>query len=162
MNSIVSGNVGLIHLASSAMAMILGAIILLERKGTRHHRRLGYVYVGCMVVLLVSSFMLYNLFGRFGIFHFASILSSLTLGMGMLPLIKRPEKWIIYHFSGMYWSVIGLYAAFLSELFTRVLPTPFFTGVGLGTAAIMIAGAIGFRYNSKKWENQFKAANPNH
>ncbi len=159
MNSYVSGNVGLIHLLASLLALLFGTLVLAKRKGTRWHMKAGYLYVISMIVLLVSSFMLYNLFGRFGVFHYASILSSITLIMGMFPVIKKVENWVVHHFSWMYWSIIGLYAAFLSEVFTRILPTPFFTGVGLGTALIMLAGGIAFRVNSKKWQSQFKMYN---
>lgn len=155
MNKLVSGEIGLIHLIASMFALIFGSLILMIKKGTRQHKRIGYAYVASMVVLLITSFMLYNLFGGFGIFHFAAIMSSATLFMGMIPAIRRHSNWVIHHLAWMYWSVIGLYAAFASEVFTRFLPTPFFSAVGIGTGLIMIIGWVGFRLNLKRWQKQF-------
>lgn len=157
--NIVHSNTGLIHLIAAILALIFGSLVLVKTKGTKWHKKMGYYYVWSMVVMLATSFMLFGLFGRWGIFHYASVVSSITLFMGVLPVIRRKGNWIVWHFSMMYWSIIGLYAAFLSEVFTRVLPTPFFTGVGIGTALIMIAGAIGFRKKSREWETQFEMYN---
>lgn len=155
----VNSEIGMIHLVTSMLALVFGTMILIMKKGTRMHRKVGYAYVGSMVVLLASSFMLYNLFGGFGVFHIASIVSSVTLALGMIPVAMKPDKWVIYHFSWMYWSVIGLYAAFVSEVFTRTLPTPFFSAVGIGTGIIMFAGWVGFKKNLKKWESTFYLKN---
>ncbi len=152
----VSGNIGLIHLVASVLAVIFGTIILLQKKGTRLHKQIGYWYIGSMAVLLITAFMLYNLFGGFGIFHVAAIVSSVTLVMGMWPAFKRSKpNWIMHHLAWMYWSVFGLYAAFASEIFTRVVPTEFFSGVGIATGLIMAVGAIGFKRNKKIWEKKF-------
>lgn len=136
--------------------MAFGTVILIKAKGGKLHKVIGYCYVTSMLLLLITAFLLYNLFGGFGIFHIAAVVSSLTLIMGMLPVIRRRSpNWVIHHLAWMYWSVFGLYAAFASEVFTRVVPTEFFSGVGIATALIMAFGAIGFRRNKGKWENQF-------
>lgn len=44
-----------IHLLSAVAALFLGSIILLNRKGTRFHRRLGWAYVVLMVFVAVSA-----------------------------------------------------------------------------------------------------------
>ncbi|MDH5413495.1 MAG: hypothetical protein OEW87_05100, partial [Flavobacteriaceae bacterium] len=70
---------------------------------------------------------------------------------------KKPRtKWLIRHFSFMYWSVIGLYAAFVSEILTRIPKAPFFSMVGLATVVIIILGAIFFVNNRKKWQTKYK------
>ncbi len=157
--NIINSFTGLVHLITAFLALISGTMVLTKRKGTSWHRKMGYAYVISMILMLGTSFMLYDLFGRWGIFHYGSVLSAITLFFGVYPAIRRKGNWVVFHLSMMYWSIIGLYAAFASEVFTRVLPTPFFTGVGISSAAIMIAGAIGFIIHSKKWENQFKTFN---
>ncbi len=157
--NIINSFTGFIHLTTAFLSLISGTLVLAKRKGTSRHKKMGYAYVVSMTLMLGTSFMLYDLFGKWGIFHYGSVASAITLFFGVYPSIRRQGNWVVWHFSMMYWSIIGLYAAFVSEVFTRTLPTPFFTGVGIGTALIMIAGAIGFKIHSKKWETQFKTYN---
>ncbi|OEK06940.1 DUF2306 domain-containing protein [Roseivirga misakiensis] len=156
MDNLIGSNVGLVHLISALVAVITGVFVLIVRKGTKQHVKIGYVYVASMLVLNVTAFMTYRLFGGFGIFHYAAIASTLTLIGGMIPVIQRKKKgWIYRHFSFMYWSVIGLYAAFASEALTRIPETPFFGMVGIATAGIMLLGTIIFVRFKKTWQQQF-------
>jgi uncharacterized membrane protein len=86
-NQVISGNIGLVHLIASISALILGTMSLSLKKGTALHKRIGYGYGVSMIILLITAFMLYNLFGRWGIFHWAGVISSLTLVAGMLPVL---------------------------------------------------------------------------
>ena len=158
MLEIVNSTTGLIHLVSSCFALFFGTITLVLTKGTKAHRMIGYLYVGSMFILLLSAFLIYDLFGGFGIFHVAAIISTFTLAIGMIPAIrrKRPD-WPVVHFSWMYWSVIGLYAAFVSEMFTRYIPRDFFTLVGLGTGLVMLVGGICFYMKLKIWKEQYSS-----
>ena len=146
---------GTIHLIASLLAIVFGTIILIQVKGTRVHRQVGYAYVFAMSVLLITAFMLYHLFGRFHIFHIAAVVSSLTLLFGMYPVIRRTSKqWLMQHLSFMYWSVLGLYAAFWSELFTRIIPYSFFWLVGLATFLTIGTGAWYFRKIKAHWQTK--------
>ncbi|OON70180.1 DUF2306 domain-containing protein [Hymenobacter sp. CRA2] len=60
--------IGYLHLAAALLAMALGAVVLLNRKGGRFHRRAGYGYVACMLTLNASALLIYRLFGGFGCF----------------------------------------------------------------------------------------------
>ncbi|MFY0591529.1 DUF2306 domain-containing protein [Roseivirga sp.] len=156
MNNLIVSDIGLVHLISALLATLTGSIVLIITKGTRRHIQLGYVYTGSMLVLNITAFMTYRLFGGFGIFHVAAVASMLTLIGGMVPIIRRKDKgWIYRHFSFMYWSVIGLYAAFASEALTRIPETPFFGMVGIATAAIMMLGTVFFVRYKKVWRLQF-------
>jgi len=157
MENLVGGPIGIIHLITSVLALIFGTTVLLMKKGTKTHKKMGYAYFVSMVVLLGTSFMLYRLFGGFGVFHYAALLSGLTLIFGMIPAWRKKPRagWLIRHFSFMYWSVIGLYAAFASEVLTRIPETPFFGMVGIATGTIMILGAIFFRRYRKAWSTLF-------
>lgn len=143
---------GLVHLISALLSVLLGTVILAARKGTLLHKTVGYAYVLSMLTVNITAFFMYHLFGGFGIFHVAALVSLITLLCGIIPAIRKsPKNWRVYHFIWMYWSVLGLYAAFASELLTRIPKTPFFGMVGIATGAIMLIGAIGFRINKKKW-----------
>ncbi|MEO0555188.1 MAG: DUF2306 domain-containing protein [Bacteroidota bacterium] len=153
---------GQIHFLASCIALITGTYVLLATKGSTLHKKVGYVYVASMIVLLVTAFMIFRLFGGFGIFHVAAIVSSVTLAAGMIPVIGRKNNnWVMIHFAWMYWSVMGLYAAFASEMITRLLPAQFFSMVGLATGAIMTTAAIVWYRKKKVWQNQFNSKQKN-
>ncbi|NOT76529.1 MAG: DUF2306 domain-containing protein [Cyclobacteriaceae bacterium] len=153
MHNLVSSPIGFIHLLSALVAIVLGTMVMTMRKGTRTHRRLGYSYVIAMLILNITALMIYRLFGRFGPFHVASVLSLLTLLMGIIPaLIRKPKNtWLWYHMAGMYYSTIGLYSAFVSEVAVRIPGAPFFAVVTISTVVIFIIAVWWFQRQSKKW-----------
>jgi hypothetical protein len=127
------------------------------KKGTMRHKQVGYVYVISMGILLLTAFMIYRLFNGWGIFHYTTIASLLTISLGMIPIwTKKPAKrWKYMHFSFMYWSVIGLYSAFVAEVITRIPDTSFFGMVGIAFVLIMLAGGVFFGVNKSKWLTLF-------
>ena len=148
-------DIGTVHLISALIALLCGSYILFARKGTKLHKQVGYVYTISMTLLNLTAFMIYDLFGGFGIFHYTALLSSLTLMGGMLPLIRRKKGWLYRHFAFMYWSVIGLYAAFASESLTRIPESPFFGMVGIATSVIILLGLVFYLRGHRKWTSQF-------
>jgi uncharacterized membrane protein len=161
MEHLVGDAYGLIHLISSIVALVAGALVLIMKKGTIRHKQIGYVYVVSMVSLLLTSFMIYRLFKGWGIFHYTTIASLITISLGMIPIwTKKPaRKWKYMHFSFMYWSVIGLYSAFAAEVLTRIPETPFFGMVGISFGIILCAGSIFFGVNKSKWVSLFGIGN---
>jgi len=153
----IHNEIGLFHVFASIMALITGSWVLLSKKGTIMHIRIGYAYVISMAVLLGTAFNLYHLFGKWGIFHYMALVSTVTLVMGMIPVLQKPRKShsIYYHFSWMYWSVFGLYAAFVSEMLTRLPQTPFFGMVFFATFATMAIGGLIFGIKKEQWKNEF-------
>lgn len=161
-NNLTSDAIGMLHLATSLLALLTGSFVLGLTKGTALHKRIGYVYVGSMVLLLVTAFMIYRLFGRWGIFHWTAVVSTLTLIGGLVPILrKRPvQSYRSLHSSFMYWSVIGLYGAFMAEVLVRLpkiviesgIPNKVFynmTGVAVGIT--MGLGAFFFVKFKDKW-----------
>lgn len=148
-------NIGLVHLLCSIAALVAGAYVLGTAKGTRAHKQAGYVYTILMVLVNVTAFSIYRLFGRFGPFHYAAVLSSLSIVLGMVPAIIRWPKtsWKQFHAPFMYYSVVGLYAAFVSEIVTRIPGLPFGTMVFVGTFIVMFIGVYFFQKNIKRWMN---------
>ena len=148
---------GFIHLISAIAALAIGTLVLILNKGTRLHKNLGYGYVVSMVVLNITAFTIYRLFGRFGPFHIAAIASTSTLIAGIIPplFFRHKKSWIILHFSFMYYSVIGLYAAFVSEVMVRVSEIRFWWSVMGATLIVMVVGVYFFQRHSKKWARQF-------
>ena len=168
-NFITSGT-GLIHFIASIFALLLGTFILVLNKGTTKHKIIGRLYALTMLVVLITAFMTYRLFGTWGIFHWTAVISSLTLICGLIPiLIKRPiNNYKSLHFNFMYWSIMGVYAAFVSETLVRMpkvvvesgIPNSvFYNMTGIGTALVMGLGVYFFLKLKPKWDRQFEIKN---
>jgi uncharacterized membrane protein len=167
MKSVFEDSTGLVHLIASIIAMISGMWVLVSTKGTLTHKRIGYIYAFSMLILNITAFMIYRLYGKFGVFHWFAVVSSLTLIAGLYPVIaKKTKNYLLTHFRFMYWSVIGLYCAFVAEVFSR-LPklvltesgepmTVFYKLVGIGTLLVMIVGTYFYVKFKPKWTLQYK------
>ena len=122
---------GSAHTATAVAAMLIGGLVLLTAKGTARHRWLGWAYVTSMVLLNVSALFIYRLFGRFGPFHAGAVFSLLTVVLGAFAAVQvrryRAEhraadraRALDRHYMWMTWSYVGLLAAAVSEVATRV------------------------------------------
>jgi uncharacterized membrane protein len=113
---------GVIHSASAVLALILGAAIFLRPKGTRSHARLGWTYVGCMVLVNGTALFIYRLTGRFNLFHALAvgILAMVVVGLAQVKLGRRLHNWAWRHYQYMCWSYVGLLAATNNEAFVRI------------------------------------------
>jgi uncharacterized membrane protein len=135
---------GLVHTLLGALALLFGLAVVVQRKGTRTHQRIGRAYFASMLLLNGTSFMIYDLYGRFGPFHIAAVISMATTAAGFLPAyLRRPHTtWMAVHGIFMGWSYVGLLAAFVAEIATRIPGVRFGTGVIGATALAMVGGAI--------------------
>ncbi|PWJ40995.1 DUF2306 domain-containing protein [Sediminitomix flava] len=160
MASLYADHIGLVHLVAACFSLFYGTLILILKKGTKLHKVSGYIYVLGMLTVIATAFMIYRLFGGFGPFHVTTIISLVTLSVGMLPIFlkKYIKNWKYLHFSFMYWSVIGLYAAFVAELFVRVkvAGVSIWEGMTFATTAVMLVGIIFFAYRKEHWKKVFE------
>ena len=110
----------IVHTVFSILALIAGALIFLTPKGTTQHKRIGYSYTVSMIILLVTSFGLFSLWGSFGVYHALSIVSLLTLAIALyFPIAGRKiKKWVELHLLWMGYSYVGLVMAAGSHLFS--------------------------------------------
>ena len=110
------------------------------KKGTGTHRLVGLIYAFCMFGLNGTAFLLYNLFGGFGPFHIAALLSLITMVFGVThAVLRRPKgNWIEAHAYWMSWSYVGLLAAAASEITTRV-PESSFWWMVVGSTLLVVA-----------------------
>jgi uncharacterized membrane protein len=156
---------GWVHFISALAALLVGAVVLLRSpKGTRQHRQLGWTWAIIMLVLNASALMIYRLFGGFGPFHVAALISLTSLILGVWSARKarssrlardavRRAHWTARHYYFMTWAYVGLVAAAVSETATRVpmfRPAPgqgmvFGLVVGVATMLVMVVGAVAIR-----------------
>jgi len=166
----VTSNTGLTHFIASLFALLFGTLVLVLQKGTVKHKMIGWLYALTMLVVLITAFMTYRLFGTWGIFHWTAVISSLTLICGLIPILTRlPSKnYVSIHFSFMYWSVMGVYGAFVSETLVRMpkvvvesgIPNSvFYNMTGIGTALVMGLGVYFFLKLKPTWDSQFGVKN---
>lgn len=165
---LVTDQTGLIHLIFSIVSLAAGTCVLIMKKGTKRHKQVGYLYALSMVVMLVTAYMMYHLYGKFGIFHWAAVVSSITLFGGMIPILfRRPAtSYMDLHWNFMFWSVFGLYGAFAAELLVR-LPsiviedgTPNSIFYNLIGVAVFLTFGIGYFIFFKK-RRQWSSIEPN-
>ena len=158
MNSLVGGNIGLTHLIAGVLALILGLAVLVMKKGTQAHRKVGYAYAVSMVVLIGSSFGIYRLFGGFGVFHALSLASTFSLVGGMLPMFheQRTPRHYETHLRRMCFSVVGLYMAFAAESFARVPKFGnFWQAVAWGSVLTFVISVVVFIRMKPVWSAKF-------
>ncbi len=119
-----TGNIiSLLHISSALLALLLAAVVLIAPKGTRFHKRMGYVFAVTLLLVNGSAALMYNLTGRFNLLHVFVMISLVSLIYGMIPAIRRkPANWLRRHISGMTGAALGVWAAGLAELTIRVLP----------------------------------------
>lgn len=144
---------GWVHFIAANLSLLSGTYILLTRKGTKFHKGVGYLYVVSMIVVLVTSFMIYRLFNGFGIFHAFACLSTFALLGGMLPMLKknRTIKDLQQHSEVMGWSVVGLYCAFISETCARLRFDHAMIVLGLGCGLTCFFGSMLIKRSLKKY-----------
>lgn len=134
---------GVFHASLGLAAVVLGLVVVLRRKGGRSHRRMGTAYVLSMVLLNVTALFIYDLFGRFGPFHWLALLSLVTTFAGFVPAYLRcPSGWLDIHARCMSWSYAGLVAAFAAEIGARIPGVRFVDGVVWPGLAVMAVSAV--------------------
>lgn len=134
----------LVHTIFSILALLAGAYIFFNPKGTARHVFVGRIYIFSMAALLLTSFFIFDLFGGFGAFHALSIVSIVTITLGMyFPLFARRYKgWLIHHYMWMSYSYVGLIMAAGSHLFGLVPHWPSWLRVLLFWGLPYILGSI--------------------
>jgi uncharacterized membrane protein len=132
------------HIAAAVSALVFGLCVLLVRKGTRLHKQFGYAYFCNMLGLNISALFIYKLTGHFGSFHGAALASLLTLIAGFIPAyLHFPHRhWKELHYEFMNWSYVGLIAAGVSEVATRLPSAPFWPAVVASMFAVFLLGAM--------------------
>lgn len=137
---------GTFHLFTAGLALGSGASVAIARKGTKRHRWTGRIYVAAMLGLNLSALAIYDLTGRFNLFHVFALVGLATLAAGWIPAYRQRGTWKPLHARFMMWSYAGLLMAAVSEMATR-LPivrswTAFGIAVGLGTGAVMLVSIV--------------------
>lgn len=160
----IHDSLGMLHLVAALASVVLGAVVLMRRKGTRWHRRLGHAYATLMLSTNLSALFITRLTGEFNLLHAFAVLSLTTVTIGVFAAWKRwpGEGWFEMHYRAMAWSYIGLWAALVSESATRILlpwmrdagisPKGWFWPlVGIATFVVVLIGALWLERRRGAW-----------
>ncbi len=73
------------HIVAATLALALGIVLLVRRKGTRGHKALGRVWAGLMLAVAGSSFWITGLAGpgRFSAIHLLSVFTIAMLALAV-------------------------------------------------------------------------------
>lgn len=115
-----------VHVSAGLLAVLAGGFVVLARKGTRLHRRTGWIYAAAMAVMLASSFTLTSPNGALTGFHAISVASAVLLLAGLsLPALlrRRVPAWRVWHLRLMLTSYLTLVMTMTGQFFD-VLPLP--------------------------------------
>jgi uncharacterized membrane protein len=150
------------HVIAAVAALALGAVVFLNRKGTRLHVQVGIGYVVSMLIMNATALAIYRLSGTVNAFHVGALFSLATLLAGWVPAIRRKprDRWLRYHFEFMSWSYVGLVAAAVSEAGTRLPQAPFVGAVVLGSAAVFLLGGILVVRSRSRYFREFPSSAP--
>lgn len=114
---------GALHLGAATIALVLGSIVLVRRKGDRAHRITGAIFATAMLVVNVSALSMYAMSGGFNMFHALAILSlaALVPALVMVQLYKRTRKseYLATHAECMAWAYYGVVGAGFAQAISR-------------------------------------------
>jgi uncharacterized membrane protein len=113
--------VSVAHVTAALSALLAGLAVLLMPKGTPIHRATGTLYVVALVLVNAAALSLHRE-AAFGLFHALAVVSLLTTGAGLAPLLrgKRSQAVVTLHAFCMTWSYVGLVAAGCGQLTVSV------------------------------------------
>lgn len=111
-----------IHMVVALAAILIGAIIFINPKGTPRHKAFGKIWVGLMVVVALTSFFIseFKTLGPFSPIHLLSVVTLATLYHAIRAIRMRNVKAHKSALRGLYFGGL-LVAGFFTLLPGRVL-----------------------------------------
>lgn len=110
-----------LHFVAVSAALVIGLALLLAVKGTRNHRRAGWLYVTAMLLGNTAALTSYRL--GINIFHVFAIVSLVSLFFGLRAIRRwratEDPKWLKSHRINMGFSYLGLVMAGVSQFATN-------------------------------------------
>ena len=137
-------NLAFIHTIAGFLALGFGFFMVLSRKGTQIHRRMGHFYFISMIGLTTTAYPIITADG-FSIFYILSTnaLVLTLMGYGAVLLRRKLKSWYYWHYHGMYWSFAGLMGATANEIVVHVQPIyEWFVSMGMVESIVLLQTAI--------------------
>lgn len=148
--------ISLLHLIAAIIALLTGAIVLAAPKGTRFHKRTGYVFAVALLGVNLTAAFMYNLTGNVNMLHGFTLISMVALGYGLWPAMRRKSgNWLARHVRGMNGAALGVWAAGFAELTIRILPDLLqpsqiiWIAIGIGVIFFFVIGFLNYYYEKQ-------------
>jgi uncharacterized membrane protein len=113
-----------VHAFAAMAAFVLGLVQLAAPKGTLPHRTLGYTWVGLMLVVALSSFVIPTKHGGFSVIHMLSVVVLVLLPLAVLAAhrhhVGRHRGAMISLFAGAL-VIAGVFTLVPGRIMHRVL-----------------------------------------
>ena len=103
-----------LHIASALLALLLGPIALYRTRRDSLHRWTGYLWVGAMFTVALSSFWIHHfgVIGPFSPIHLLAVLTLWSLVDGMRHAFARPQAAALHCVHAAWQACCIQYAAF--------------------------------------------------
>lgn len=134
--------VGFVHSLTAAAALVFGTVVIFSRKGTRRHRWTGWGYLAAMLAMNGTALANYELYGRFGPFHWMAVISLVTVLAGYRSAVRKSRNWHFPHACFMVGSYVGLVPATVAEVASRVPDWSFGPSVIISSSLVIIVGLV--------------------
>jgi uncharacterized membrane protein len=95
----------LLHLACALLAVVLGASMLLRRKGDFSHKAMGWSWVCLMGTIAVTSFFI-QARGSFSLIHVFSVVVLIMVPLAIISIRRKRVKAHRYTMSAMYAGLV--------------------------------------------------------
>jgi len=117
---------GWFHALFAILAIVLGPIIFLMKKGTVAHRFMGKLWMGSMLIVNIAAWLIYDLTGGLSFFHLMSLLNLAALLPSMWFIWRygrsRNPVHLATHAKTISWAYFGLCAAGAAQIMTTMAP----------------------------------------
>jgi len=114
---------GWLHTLTATASILLGGYVLLTKKGTKNHLKMGRYHLVCMLLTNVTSLFIYNAFDKWFFPHTLAVITLVILGIGFYFSRKRLYKhWLKVHLSCFILSYYMLIGGGINEAFLRIKP----------------------------------------
>jgi uncharacterized membrane protein len=104
-----------LHLTAAIASLLIGALVLMRRKGTWSHKLFGRIWVGLMATAAISSFWLLGLNkGSFSWIHILSVWTLVSLSLAIYFIrrgnVRSHKRFMIGTFVGLLAAGVGAMA----------------------------------------------------
>lgn len=112
----------LLHVVAVLSALVCGLVVLVVRKGTILHRRLGWLYIASTLVMALSSFGIYELRDGPSLFHGISVAILVIVGSAVYQPLRRRRhsNWVFWHLVLMQISYVMLVVTGIAQFFDQL------------------------------------------
>ena len=99
-----------LHALPGLLALILGSIVLLSKKGTKTHKRRGYIWLGLMLLISLTAIFIQEINpGSYSLIHLLIPWTIFSIIFGIYAIKKfkdtKNKVWRNLH----QWTMIGLF-----------------------------------------------------